>query len=394
MQRVISMDSPTVQDIFTIFYLDYIEKYNPSPRQAITANHIINCKTGAYGSNITTCEECGSIHYHHNSCRDRGCPMCQELPKEKWIDRQKEDLLDSPYFHVVFTLPEELNALIYNNQKVLYTLLYQAASETIADLSADSKHLGAKVGFLSVLHTWGSSMVFHPHLHLIVLGGGLTPDGHWKDKGTEFFLPIRIISKVFRGKYLSGLKELQQAKQLNYYGESQLYRNGYEFQSLIDHCYNKEWAPYCKKTFGNAEKVIEYLGRYTHRIAISNHRILSINGNMVTYKAKDYRKGGEYKEITIHGVEFIRRFLMHVLPKGFIRIRHYGLLSNRIKQKSMTHCRNLLGCKKYLSELGNLTTAEILYKLFSIDINKCRDCGSLKISTFQREKKTHYYNTA
>jgi len=381
------MNSPTVQDILLRFYPDYLEEYSPSPRQATTVRHITNCKSGAYGSNISTCEECGSIHYHHNSCRDRGCPMCQELPKEKWIDRQKEDLLDAPYFHVVFTLPEELNALIYSNQKVLYDLLYQAAAETITDLSADPEHLGAKVGFLSVLHTWGSSIAFHPHLHLIVLGGGLTPEGHWKEKGAEFFLPIRVISKVFRGKYLSGLKELKQTEQLKYYGESKKYRNCYEFQSLMDNCYNKEWAPYCKKTFGNAEKVIEYLGRYTHRIAISNHRIIGIHGENVTYKAKDYRNGGEYKEITIRGVEFIRRFLMHVLPKGFIRIRHYGLLSNRVKQKSMIHCRNLLGCQKYLSELREMTTAEIIYKLFSIDINKCPDCGSMKIRTFQKKAK-------
>lgn len=387
------MNSPTVKDIFLRFYPDYMEEYNPSPRQAKTATHIMNCKTGAYGSNISTCEECGSIHYHHNSCRDRGCPMCQELPKERWIDHQKEDLLDSPYFHVVFTLPEELNTLIYSNQKVLYDLLYQAAAETITELSADPDHLGAKVGFLSVLHTWGSSMAFHPHLHMIALGGGLTPEGHWKEKGAEFFLPIRVISKVFRGKYLSGLKELRQTERLEYYGESKIYRNGYEFQSLLDNCYNKEWAPYCKKTFGNAEKVIEYLGRYTHRIAISNHRIISIHGENVTYKAKDYRNGGEYKEITIRGVEFIRRFLMHVLPKGFIRIRHYGLLSNRVKQKSMIHCRNLLGCQKYLSELREMTTAQILYKLFSVDINKCPDCGSMKIRTFQKKAKT-YCSTA
>jgi hypothetical protein len=180
---------------------------------------------------------------------------------------------------------------------------------------------------------------------------------------------------------------------LEYYGESKNYRNSYEFQSLLDNCYNKEWAPYCKKTFGNAEKVIEYLGRYTHRIAISNHRIIGIQGENVTYKAKDYRKGGEYKEITIRGVEFIRRFLMHVLPKGFKRIRHYGLLSNRVKQKSMVHCWNLLGCQKYLSALREMTTVQILYKLFSVDINKCPDCGSMKIHTFQKKAKI-YCSTA
>ena len=383
------MNSPTIQDIFLRFYSDYLDEYDPSPKQSKTAFYIMNCKTGAYGSNISICEDCGSIHFHHNSCRDRCCPMCQELPKEKWIDHQKEDILDAPYYHVVFTLPEELNELIYSNQKLLYDLLYKASSETIAELANDPKHLGAKVGFLSVLHTWGSSMSFHPHLHLIVLGGGLTPEGHWKEKGAEFFLPVRVISKVFRGKFLFGLKELRQAGKLEYHGEAGKYKDHYGFQNLLDTCYRKEWVPYCKKTFQNAESVIEYLGRYTHRIAISNHRITSISEKNVTFKVKDYRNNGKFKEVTISGVEFIRRFLMHVLPKKFIRIRHYGLLSNRTKQENMKHCRNLLGCKKYLSELKEMTTAQILYRLFSLDICKCPDCGSSKIQTVQKKTKVY-----
>lgn len=371
-------DHVTMQDVFERFYDNYIKKYKPSPQQAKAAYHIMNCKTGSLGSNMSYCEDCGSIHYHHNSCRDRNCPMCQELPKEKWIDAQKENVLDAPYFHVVFTLPEELNPLIYGNQKVLYDLLYRCSSETILELSADEKYLNSKVGFLSVLHTWGSSMNFHPHLHLVVLGGGLDKDGHWKTKGDKFFLPVKVISKVFRGKYLSGMKELYKGKELFFHGTCEKYKNYYQFQNLLDDCYAKEWVPYSKKTFQNAYAVIEYLGRYTHRIAISNHRIISMNQQSVTYRVKDYKSNGTWTTMTVSGIEFIRRFLMHVLPKRFVRIRSYGLLCNRSKRNNLTRCRNLIGCEKYISSLKSMKTDEILKHLFAIDVYVCPDCGSKK----------------
>ncbi|MFA9379122.1 MAG: IS91 family transposase [Lachnotalea sp.] len=371
-------DHVTMQDVFERFHGEYIKKYKPSPQQAKAAYHIMNCKTGSLGSNMSYCEDCGSIHYHHNSCRDRNCPMCQELPKEKWIDAQKENVLDAPYFHVVFTLPEELNSLIYGNQKVLYDLLYRCSSEIILELSADEKYLNAKVGFLSVLHTWGSSMNFHPHLHLVVLGGGLDKDSHWKTKGDKFFLPVKVISKVFRGKYLSGVKELYKGKKLLFHGTCEKYKNHYQFQSLLDDCYAKEWVPYCKKTFQNAYSVIEYLGRYTHRIAISNHRIVSMNQQNVTYRVKDYKNNGTWTTMTVCGVEFIRRFLMHVLPKRYVRIRSYGLLCNRSKRNNLTRCRNLIGCEKYISSLKNMKTDDILKHLFRINVHICPDCGSKK----------------
>ena len=370
------MSSPTVQDVFAIFYGDYLEKYNPSARQAKTATHILNCKTGAYGKNTSGCGECGHVHIHYNSCRDRGCPMCQELPKEKWIDRQKKSVLEAPYFHVVFTLPEELNSLIYVNQKELYDLLYQTSAETLRELAEDPKYLGAEIGFLSVLHTWGSSIGYHPHLHVVALGGGLDADGHWKQSDADFFLPVHVISRLFRGKYMSGVKELLKNGELKFAGNASKYRNRYEQQNLLDICYGKDWAPYCKKTFQNAEAVLEYLGRYTHRIAISNHRIVSMTDRTVTYRVKDYRNEGCWKNLTVSGVEFIRRFLMHVLPKQFVRIRHYGLLSSRVKKEKLTLCRNLIGCQEYLSKLEGLTTAEILLKLFGIDIHVCPKCGS------------------
>lgn len=369
------MNKPNVQDIFYRFYPAYLEQYTPSYIQSKVAINIMNCKTGAYGMNISVCEDCGVIQKHFNSCRNRCCPMCQAVPKEMWMDARREDVLEAPYFHVVFTVPEELNPVILSNQKVLYDALYHASAATINELASDSKHLGAKVGYISILHTWGSEMNFHPHIHMILLGGGLNTKNEWKDNGSEFFLPIQVISKVFKGKYLDDLKSLWKNNQLVFHGSAEQYQNHYQFEELLDICYKKEWAPYCKKTFNGARSVIDYLGKYTHRIAISNHRIVRMDENAVTFSVKDYRNNGQWKELTLSGVEFIRRFLMHVPPKRFVRIRHYGLLCSRSKNKKLTLCRNLLGCKKYLSRLRDKEMPEKLEILYEIKICVCKSCG-------------------
>lgn len=301
------MEHPTVQDIFLRFYPGYLDKYTPSPQQAKVANCIINCKTGAYGANVSMCEDCGHLQIHYNSCRNRCCPMCQALPKEKWMDKRREDVLEAPYFHVVFTVPQELNPLIYSNQQLLYDALYHCVSSTIEELTSDTKHLGAKVGYICVLHTWGSEMNFHPHIHVILLGGGLTAQNQWLDKGEEFFLPVKVMSKLFRGKYMAELKSLWEDKKLQFHGSSEKYRNHYAFKELLNLCYDKDWIPHCKKTFNGAQSVINYLGKYTHRIAISNHRIIRMDENTVTYYVKDYREEGRWKEHTVSGIEFIRR---------------------------------------------------------------------------------------
>ena len=369
------MNKPTVQDIFNRFYPAYIEQYSPSAIQMKTAHNIINCKTGAYGSNISICEDCGKIHIHHNSCRNRCCPMCQAIPKELWMDARREDVLDAPYFHLVFTVPDILNPVILSNQKLLYDALYHAASATIDELATDTKYLGAKVGYICILHTWGSEMNFHPHIHTILLGGGLTAKNQWKDNGNDFFLPIQVISKVFRGKYLDELKLLWKEEKLQFYGSSEKYRNHYVFQELLDTCYSMEWVPYCKKTFNGAQSVINYLGKYTHRIAISNYRIISMDEQTVTFSVKDYHNEGKWKNLTLSGIEFIRRFLMHVPPKRFVRIRHYGLLCSRTKKKKLTLCRNLLGGQKYLSKLREMEMPEMLEHLYRIKVCICKACG-------------------
>lgn len=365
----------TIQDVFNRFYSDYEKAHELSAAQRKAAYHIMNCKTGAFGVNISVCEDCGCISVHYNSCRDRCCPMCQEFPKEKWVDARREDILDVPYFHVVFTVPEELNPVILSNQKLLYNTLYHAASGTLNELAADPKYLGADIGYIFILHTWGSAMNFHPHIHAIVLGGGLDSSNHWKDDGEAFFLPVRVISRLFRGKYLVELKQLWEDDKLEFHGTAQPYQNHYAFRELIDACYGKDWIPYCKKPFRGAEPVIKYLGKYTHRIAISNYRIRSMTESTVTFSVKDYKNHGQWKELTIPGEEFIRRFLMHVPPKRFVRIRHYGLLSSRNKNKKVALCRNLLGCKKYLSRLKALEAPAIIKLLYNKDICKCASCG-------------------
>ena len=369
------MNKPTVQDILLRFYPKYLDKYTPSSQQSKVANCIINCKTGAYGTNISVCEDCGHLQIHYNSCRNRCCPMCQALPKEKWMDKRREDVLEAPYFHLVFTVPQELNPLIYSNQKLLYDEMYHSVSATINELTEDSKHLGAKVGYICVLHTWGSEMNYHPHIHVILLGGGLSPKNQWRDKGEEFFLPIKVISKLFRGKYLDELKKLWDTQKLHFHGSSEKYRNHYSFKELLDICYKKDWIPHCKKTFNGAQSVINYLGKYTHRIAISNHRIIRMDETTVTYYVKDYLEEGKWKEHTITGIEFIRRFLMHVPPKRFVRIRHYGLLCTRSKAKHLPLCRNLLGCKQYLSKLKDMEAPQMIETLYGIKVTVCKCCG-------------------
>ena len=365
----------TIQDVFHRFYPSYEKQHVLSAAQRKAAYHIMYCKTGAFGVNISVCEECGCISVHYNSCRDRCCPMCQEFPKEKWVDARREDVLDAPYFHVVFTVPEELNPVIYSNQKLLYDALYHASSDTLRELASDNKYLGADIGYICILHTWGSEMNFHPHIHAVVLGGGLDPKNHWKDTGEEFFLPIRVVSRLFRGKYLAELKKLWEGGKLEFHGSAEHFKNHYAFRELLDSCYSKEWIPYCKKPFDGAESVIKYLGKYTHRIAISNYRIKSMTDNSVTFTAKDYKNHGQWKEVTLSGEEFIRRFLMHVPPRRFVRIRHYGLLSSRNKNRKIALCRNLLGCKKYLSRLKDLDAPAIIRLLYNRDVCKCSSCG-------------------
>ncbi|NCB91544.1 MAG: IS91 family transposase [Clostridia bacterium] len=370
------MNDITVQDIFLRFYEDFRKLHSVSPGQDRTALCIMKCKTPEMGANVSECPECHLRKIHYNSCRNRFCTMCQAMDVDKWIDLQQENVLDVPYFHAVFTIFEELYALTYSNQKLLYDTMYHAVSSTLKELSSDSKHLGARIGFICVLHTWGSKMNYHPHIHTIILGGGLDERNHWKDKGKKFFFPVKVLSAVFKKYYLQELKMLREKELLEYHGSANTFMNHYAFKELLDLCYEKKWISYIKPAFQGASSVIHYLGRYTHRIAISNRRIVEMDEKNVTYLVKDYKNKGHWKSITIPGTEFIHRFLMHVLPKGFVRLRHYGILSCRIKKDKMTLCRNLLGCRQHLSKLRGMNTEQVMMALYHIDICKCPECGA------------------
>ena len=368
-------DRPTMQDVLQRFYPGYLDSYVPNTQQEKVVRHILNCKTGAYGVNVSRCSSCGHVQFHNNSCRDRSCPMCQALSNELWIDAQNEHVLDIDYYHIVFTCPSELNPLIYCNQKEMYSLFFHTVAETVMELSGNPAHLGGTPGFISVMHTWSSDLSYHPHIHVLCTGGGLDADGNWNQKREGFFLPGKAIAKVFKGKFLSGLKELHKEGKLCYAGEAEKYRNHYEYRDLMNLCYQKDWVTDIRESFAGAESVMHYLGRYTHRIAISNGRILRMDEKGVTFRVKDYRNGGVWKELTLDGVEFVRRFLMHVPPGRFVRIRHYGLLSNQKKRRLIPLCRNLIGCREFLRRFRKDDKVRAIRILYKIDVTKCPKCG-------------------
>lgn len=368
----------TLQDVFEKFYTQFREKYNPSLVQAKAAHDIMQCRTPALGGHIYECNECGHSMILYNSCRNRHCNMCQNLPRAVWVDKRTEDILNAPYFHVVFTLPKELHSLIYQNQKELYALMYKAVSETLSELSKDPKYIGAQIGFMSIIHTWAQDLNYHPHIHTVVLAGGLTDTKKWRNSSRKFFIPVKVLAKKFRGKYLYYLKQYYLNGLLSFYGRLKEYENPEAFANLVDLCYRKQWYTYTKKTFSGPLAVIQYLGRYTHRVAISNERILSMDNDTVTISVKD-RKKNIQKSVTLSGVEFIKRFLTHVLPKGFVKIRHYGLLANRNKKTKLELCRYLTESPEYRSKFKGLKTHEILCIIKGKDISLCPCCSHGKM---------------
>lgn len=365
----------TIQEVFHHFYKPYCDRYGTGADPDKVANAIMNCKTGALGYNVSICDDCGHVDVHNNSCRNRNCPNCQAIPKELWVDARKAEVVDTPYFHVIFTVPSELNSLFLSNQKTLYALFHSCAAKTLSELAADKKYLGAKTGTIQVLHTWGQKLDFHPHIHCIVMGGGLTPLSEFRTCSSGFFIPVRVLSKKFRGKFLSNLRRLYEDRKLSFPLGIQHLNNSHEWNEYINSLYQKEWVPFIKETFNGAGNAIEYLGRYTHRIAISNSRILSITDTHVTFSAKDYKSNAKV-EITLDGIEFIRRFLMHVLPKGFVKIRNYGLLSNRMKKKQLRVIRKKLAMKEYKAKLQGLKMDELILTLYGINVSQCPCCQS------------------
>jgi hypothetical protein len=322
----------------------YLARHPVSPEQATVLRRLTACRTAALGGHVDACDTCGTVQVSYNSCRDRHCPKCQRTRQEEWVESRLERLLPIPYFHVVFTLPEQLQPLGLKNRRVLYALLFRSATETLLQLAADPRRLGAQIGVTAVLHTWGQNLLFHPHLHCVVTGGGLSTDGQrWVAGREDYLLPVRVLGQLFRGKFLAGLKAVYQANQLTLTGSVDSLREPQVFRRLLGTLYRQRWVVYAKPPFGGAANVYRYLGRYTHRVAISNRRLVSLKEDRVTFSYKDYADGARGKQMTLDAEEFIRRFLLHVLPKGFVRIRHYGLLAGRNVDTKLAKCRRLLG---------------------------------------------------
>lgn len=363
-----------IQEIFHSSYNDYCNSFNPSLTQHKAALSIMNCKSGELGYSISTCGDCGHVEIHNNSCRNRSCPCCQAVQKELWIDARKAEVIDSAYFHVVFTVPAELNPIIYSNQKLLYSTMHKCASETLITLSADNKYLGATPGIIQVLHTWGQEMNYHPHIHCIVTGAGLTKDKQLKRSSNKFFIPVKVLGKMFRGKLLSMIESFYRKGKLKLAGDHKNLNNSYYWKEFRDCLYKKTWIPYIKETFNGFGNAIDYLGRYTHRIAISNARIKTVTATETIFFAKDY-KTGESKEVTISNKQFIRRFLMHVLPLGFQKIRYYGFLNNRSKKENLKLISKLTRKALFKSLYANATLEEKLLSLWNIDPSLCKKCG-------------------
>lgn len=363
-----------IQEIFHSAYQDYCSHFQPSDEQNKAAYAIMDCKSGKLGCNLSICEDCGHSQTHNNSCRNRHCPCCQAVLKELWIDTRKSEVIDSPYFHVVFTLPEELNPLVYANQSLLYSLLYKCVSETLLELSADSKYLGAVPGIIQILHTWGQTLNFHPHMHCIVAGAGLTAAKQFRRSSRDFFIPVKVLASKFRGKFLAKLKNLHISGRLVFSSSCKGLGNSYTFHEFTNSLYTKQWIPFIKETFNGFGNAIDYLGRYTHRIAISNSRIKSVSPAHMTFSAKDYRTD-ETRDITITKTEFIRRFLMHVLPGGFQKIRYYGFLNNRYKKINLELIRKLTGKQLFRSVYSDMKSDELLLAIWNVNIHVCPSCG-------------------
>ena len=362
-------NSYTIQDIFQKFGEEYISIYNLSDEQWKVFNAIKKCKTKELGIHTITCSECGDTTIGYNSCRNRHCPMCQSYAREKWIENESKYLLDCPYFHIITTVPADLNEIAMYNQKDFYKILDKATSESILELAKDPKWLGAKVGITSILHTWGQTMEFHPHIHNIVTGGGIS-NNEWIATKENYIFKVQVLSTLFKKKFLRMLKKID----LNLPKHLEKLRDIKELNNFLRPLYNKDWVTYIEPPKGSPENVIEYIGRYAFRVAISNYRIKDIDENNVTFEYKDYKDNSKIKLMTITGIEFIRRFLLHVLPNYFTKIKHYGILANRNKKAIINLCRVLIAQKIFSNFLTNKKNKRTLIKL------KCEKCGCSKFN--------------
>lgn len=363
----------SLQEIIEIHGENYIRD-NKLPANVLKAlSSIQYCKTASLGGHIYECDKCGETTIAYNSCRNRHCPKCQTYAKELWIYERSKSLLPIHYFHIVFTIPEQLNSLVLFNQKELYSILFTSVSETLLELAKDKKYLGADIGFTSILHTWGQNLMNHPHIHCIVPGGGLSLDKtKWIKSKKKFFIPVKVLSRKFRGKFLYYLNKLYLNNKLTFPKSISELNSRNIFNEFKDSLYKKEWIVYSKAPFSSAEYVLQYLGRYTHRVAISDNRIIKVDENNVSFRWRDYKDNNKQKLMTLKANEFIRRFTMHILPDRFVKIRHYGILGNRNKKLKFKRCLEIFRIKPRDDE--KLSSAELFFKLTGIKIGMCKVC--------------------
>lgn len=353
-------------DVLKQYGTAFREHYRPLGRHQQVLRALEDCRTSVYGGHIDRCEDCGHDRISYNSCRNRHCPKCQTTNRERWIQQRMDDLLPCTYFHIVFTIPEDLNSYCLKYPAQMYDLLFHTSRDTMQVFGRDDKHLGADIGMISILHTWGQTLTLHPHVHMIVPGGGITSSGNWKAAHCEgrYLFPAKALRKVFRGKFMDGWLKLMAQKQLTVDAK------------LKDLLYRKDWNVDARQPFLGPKQVVEYLGRYTHKIAISNHRLKCIADGQITFSYKDYRSGGTKKEMTLSSGEFLRRFCLHILPRGYMKIRHYGILASRRKPR-LKALQIKLGVVKESAEPTDYK--HITLTKLGFDIDQCPCCKTGKM---------------
>ena len=372
------------RDAFQKFYPSFASAHDVSPVQEKAADCIRRCKTGELGYTASYCPECGYQKIRARSCNNRSCPCCQAPMEQKWVmERNSELIAGIAYYHVVFTLPKELNTLILVNQEVLYKLLFSAATQTLLTLCKDKKYMGAVPGIVSVLHTWGQTLSFHPHLHVMLSGGGLNAAGQFiETRHKGFIIPVKVLGKMFRGKFLDGLKALRTSLELNYSADTASLQDNGNWKRFLDCLYSKTWVPFIKETFNGNGNAVKYLARYAYRTAISNSRIREVTESQVVISYTDYADDNRKKELPFSGEEFIESFLLHVLPQGFHRVRFSGFLANCVKAKNLTHIGKLRA-KPYMGNpIKGKKTAQLLLMIYGTDICTCPKCHHQLITCF------------
>ena len=341
------MKAPALElgDIFRLHGPAYLTTFGDSlsheQKQALRAIGV--CRTPALGGYVDQCDRCGYRKISYCSCRNRHCPKCHERARAQWLEQRAAELLPVEYFHVVFTLPQRLAPLALQNQRLIYGILFRAAAETLTRIAGDPRHLGARIGFLAVLHTWGQNLNHHPHLHCVVPGGGIALDQRrWISCRQQFLFPVKVLSRLFRAKFVAYLKTAFRDGKLGFHGQLKSLSERRNFVEWLSPVAGTEWVVYAKPPFGGPRQVLKYLARYTHRVAISNQRLISLENDRVTFRWKNYARGNQPATMTLQAVEFVRRFLLHVLPRGFVKVRHFGLLANRGRRRNLALCRKLL----------------------------------------------------